>query len=89
MSFKETVKNQLTLNLQTKLQQKIIVDNLQTEILRCINEVNIPPLCSVDYNTDWNDDEVNMLKMLIKTNINIDCDVNYGKIWCSLINFLT
>lgn len=88
MSFKDTIKSQLTLNLQTKQQQKIIVDNLQSEIIKSINETNIPTFCSVDYNEDWNDDEINMLKMLIKTNIGVDCNVGAGKIWCQLINFL-
>jgi hypothetical protein len=88
MSFKDTIKSQLTINLQTKQEQKLIVDNLQTEIIRCIGEIKIPIYATMNYNLDWSDDEVNMLKMLIKSNVGVCCDVNDGKIWCPLSSFL-
>lgn len=88
MSFKEDIKIQLSINLQSKQQQKAVVDALQVEIQRCIALDNIPVFCSVDYDEGWNDEKVNMLKMLIKCNIGVDCDVGNGRIWCQLINFL-
>jgi len=88
MSFKDNIKAQLSINLQSKQQQKAVIEALQVEIERCIALSEIPQFCSVNYDENWNDNQVNELKMLIKCNIGVECDVGNGKIWCQLIYFL-
>ena len=88
MSFGDIVKTALLENLATKQNIIDVVDSLKAEILRCVALEKIPTHATIYYELDWCDCNTNMLKMLIKEKIGVYCDINEGRIWCSLINFI-
>jgi len=88
MSFKDTIKATLSLNLQDK-PEKAIVDLLKTKITESINMSIIPTYAIVEFDETYTEEQVNTLLMLVKTNINVDVDiVDTNKIYCKLSNFL-
>ncbi len=88
MSFKDTIKATLSLNLQDK-PEKVVVDLLKTKITESINMSIIPIYAIVEFDQTYKEEQVNTLLMLIKTNINVDVNiVDTNKIYCKLSNFL-
>ena len=88
MSFKDTIKATLSLNLQDK-PEKAIVDLLKTKITESINMSVIPIYVVQEFDETYTEEQVNTLLMLVKTNINVDVNiVDTNKIYCKLSNFL-
>jgi hypothetical protein len=88
MSFKDTIKATLSLNLQDK-PEKAVVDLLKTKITESINMSVIPIYVVQEFDETYTEEQVNTLLMLVKTNINVDVNiVDTNKIYCKLSNFL-
>jgi hypothetical protein len=88
MSFKDTIKATLSLNLEDK-PEKAVVDLLKTKITESINMSVIPIYVVQEFDETYTEEQVNTLLMLVKTNINVDVNiVDTNKIYCKLSNFL-
>jgi hypothetical protein len=88
MSFKEQTKILLTDNLQLKTRVLAVVNDLETEITRCVNAPDIVNYASIPIPEDFSEVEMNELIMLLKCNIGVPVEISEGKLYCKLINFL-
>jgi hypothetical protein len=88
MSFKEQTKILLTDNLQLKTRILIVVNDLKTEITRCVNAPEIVNYASISIPDDFSEIEMNELVLLLKCNIDVPIEISEGKLYCKLINFL-